>query len=271
MTTMHATRIHEFGGPEVLRAEDMPLPEPLDDEILVRIVAASVNPVDYKTREGKYPVVGEKDLPVTLGRDLSGTVESFGTSAQNIRKGDAIFALLGRDRGAYAQYVVVKATEFAPKPENLSHVEAAAVPLAALTAWQGLFDQGKLKVGQRVLIHGGAGGVGHMAIQLAKAKGAFVATTVSKNDLDFVRGLGADQAVDYINQRFEDEVKDMDLVYDLVAGDAQDRSFSVLKRGGTMISTLKKPDEVKAKQSGIHVAHYIWPIQMPQNLQKSGA
>jgi NADPH:quinone reductase-like Zn-dependent oxidoreductase len=257
MTTMKAVRLHDFGGPEVLRIEELPLPQPKDDEVLVRIHAASVNPVDFKTREGKYPMVKREDLPITLGRDFSGEIESYGTRAEGLRKGDAVFALLGRDRGAYAQYVVSKATEFAPKPKSLDHVAAASVPLAALTAWQGLFDQGGLANGQRVLIHGGAGGVGHMAVQLAKAKGAWVAATCGKDDLDFVRSLGADLAIDYKNQRFEDEVSDIDLVYDLIAGETQERSFAVLKRGGALVSTLQKPDEAKAREKDLRVAHYM--------------
>jgi NADPH:quinone reductase-like Zn-dependent oxidoreductase len=257
MTSMKAIRIHDFGGPEVLKREDVPLPEPRDDEVLVRIRAASVNPVDFKTREGKYPMVKREDLPITLGRDFSGTIESCGTRVQGLSKGDGVFALLDRDRGSYAQYVVAKAIEFTAKPQTLDHVHAAAVPLAALTAWQGLFDQGQLTAGQKVLIHGGAGGVGHMAVQLAKAKGAWVAATCSGQDMDIVRELGADKAIDYKNQRFEDEVSDLDLVYDLIGGDTQARSFAVLKRGGALISTLQKPDAAKAKEKDLRVAHYM--------------
>jgi NADPH:quinone reductase-like Zn-dependent oxidoreductase len=255
--TMHAMRIHEFGGPEALKDEVLPLPQPRDDEILVRIQAASVNPVDGKTRQGKFPAVKEDDLPLTLGRDLSGVIESCGTRAQGLRKGDEVFAFLGSDRGAYAQYVTVKAAEFAPKPENLSHVEAASVPLAAMTAWQGLLDHGGLEKGQRVLIHGAAGGVGHFAVQIAKAKGAWVAATCSGDDMDFVRRLGADQVIDYKKQKFEDEVSDIDLVFDLVAGQTQDRSFAILKDGGALISTLEEPDAQKAKARNLRTAHYM--------------
>jgi NADPH:quinone reductase-like Zn-dependent oxidoreductase len=224
---------------------------------LVRIEAASVNPVDGKIREGKFAKVNDEALPVTLGRDLSGIVESCGPSAQNIVAGDAVFALLGYDRGAYAQHVLAKPEEWARKPENLTHVEAAAVPLAALTAWQGMIDHGKLKAGQRVLIHGGAGGVGHFAIQIAKAKGAWVATTCAGQDLDFVRGLGADEAVDYRSEKFEERLSDIDLVYDLIAGETQERSFKVLKHGGALISTLQEPDKAKALYKNIHIAHYM--------------
>jgi NADPH:quinone reductase-like Zn-dependent oxidoreductase len=254
---MHAIRIHKFGGPEVLEDDTLPLPVPKNDEILVRIMAASVNPVDGKIREGKFAKVNDEALPVTLGRDLSGVVESCGSAAQGITQGDPVFALLDYDRGAYAQHVIVKPDEWARKPENLSHVEAAAVPLAALTAWQGMIDHGGLKTGQRVLIHGGAGGVGHLAIQIAKAKGAWVATTCSGEDFDFVLGLGADQAIDYKTETFEDRLTDIDLVYDLIGGETQDRSFKVLKQDGALISTLQEPDKAKALYKNITIAHYM--------------
>jgi len=201
--------------------------------------------------------VNDEALPVTLGRDLSGVVERCGPAVQDIAPGEAVFALLGYDRGAYAQHVIVKPDEWARKPGNLSHVEAAAVPLAALTAWQGMIDHGSLRRGQRVLIHGGAGGVGHLAIQIAKAKGAWVATTCAGEDLDFVRSLGADMAIDYRSEKFEDRLSDIDLVYDLIAGDTQERSFQVLKQGGALISTLQEPDKAKALYKNITIAHYM--------------
>jgi NADPH:quinone reductase-like Zn-dependent oxidoreductase len=254
---MHAIRIHGFGGLDALKEDVLPLPQPTDDEILVRVEAASVNPVDAKMREGKVSSVQAKDLPIILGRDLSGVIESCGTAVQSLRKGDEVIAFIGYDRGAYAQYVMIKAGEFAAKPENLSHVEAAAVPLAGLTAWQGMIDHGRLASGQRVLIHGGAGGVGHLAVQIAKAKGAWVAATCSGHDMDFVKKLGADQVIDYQEQKFEDEVGDIDLVFDLVAGETQDRSFKVLKQGGALISTLQDPDKNKAKAKNLRVATYM--------------
>lgn len=260
MATMKAVRVHRFGGPEVLSLDDVPMPQPHDDEVTLKVCAASVNPVDYKTREGS---VGG-DLPVTLGRDVSGVVELCGTRAHTLKKGDPMFAMLGNDRGGNAEYVVVKATEAAAKPERLSHVEAAAVPLAGVTAWQGLFEHGDLKSGQRVLIHGGAGGVGHLAIQFAKAAGAFVVTTVAAEDFDIVRELGADQAVDYKNQRFEDEVEDIDMVFDLVAGDTQDRSWSVLKPGGVLVSTVSEPS---AEQARLHQARGVSYLAEPNAAQ----
>jgi NADPH:quinone reductase-like Zn-dependent oxidoreductase len=174
-----------------------------------------------------------------------------------VKEGDAIFALLGRGRGSYAQYAIVKTNEFAAKPPGLSHPEAAAVPLAGLTAWQGLFDHGGLDQGQRVLIHGGAGGVGHLAIQFAAARGAFVTATVSDDDLIFARNLGAEQVIDYRHDRFEAQVEKVDLVFDLVDGEIQDRSFAVLKPGGRLVSTLRQPDEDKLRQYHVRGTNYM--------------
>jgi NADPH:quinone reductase-like Zn-dependent oxidoreductase len=178
---MKAVRIHQFGGPDVLTIDEVDVPQPQDDEVLLRVAAASVNPVDFKNREGKTPYVKQEDLPVTMGRDVSGVIESLGTRARDmLRVGDPLFALLGNDRGGYADFVVLKAMEMAAPPRSLDYAAAAGVPLAGLTAWQGLFDQGGLHAGQRVLIHGGAGGVGHFAVQFAKAKGATVFATASR-------------------------------------------------------------------------------------------
>jgi NADPH:quinone reductase-like Zn-dependent oxidoreductase len=248
---MKAIRIHRFGGPKVLELEDVPVPQPRENELVVRIHAASVNPVDYKIRRGTVPWFTREMLPITLGRDLSGTIENGGTGVDAFRRGEAVYAMLGSlDRGSYAEYVVVKPKEAAAKPARLSHVEAAAVPLAGLTAWQGLFDHGNLQVGQTVLIHGGSGGVGHFAVQFAKIKGATVFTTVSALNLDFARELGADRAIDYHSQRFEELARDVDLVLDLVGGETQERSWPVLKPGGILVSALGEPPQEKAIQNG---------------------
>jgi NADPH:quinone reductase-like Zn-dependent oxidoreductase len=254
---MHAIRIHKFGGADVLRMDEIPVPEPKDNEMVVRVIAASVNPVDYKIRSGKYPAVKQEQLPKVLGRDLAGVVESVGAKVRKFRRGDNVYAMLGRDIGGYAEYALVTEDEAARKPERLDFQQAAAVPLAALTAWQGLFDQGDLKAGERVLIHGGAGGVGHFAIQFAKAKGAWVATTVSGGDMDLARELGADHAIDYKAEKFEERVKNIDVVYDLIGGDTQKRSFAVLKEGGRLISTLQKPDEAALKSHHARGGHYM--------------
>ncbi len=253
---MKAVRMRRFGGPETLSLDDIETPEPRQGEALIRVRAASVNPVDYKIRSGAFPIVKQEELPIVLGRDIAGVVERSGPDAA-CKPGDEIFALLGHDRGGYAEFVIVKVGEFAPKPRRLSFVEAAAVPLAGLTAWQGLFDEGSLGSGQRVLVHGGAGGVGHFAVQFAKAKGAWVATTVSRADMEFARQLGADQAVDYGRQRFEDEIAKVDLVYDLVGGDTQKRSFAVLKEGGTLVSTVRPPDEALCREHNVRGKIYM--------------
>lgn len=257
MTTMRCVRIHGFGGPEVLSVEEVTAPHPAGGEVLVRVHAASVNPVDAKTRSGRYPRVQADQLPLVLGRDVAGEVVESGGGAGLPAVGTSVHAMLGWDRGGYADYAVVNGSELAPQPDGLDDAEAAAVPLAGLTAWQGLFDHGGLQAGQRVLIHGGAGGVGHFAVQFAKAAGAFVATTVSGDDLAFVRELGADQAIDYEADRFEERVKPVDVVFDLVGGDTQARSWGVLKPGGILVSTLGPPDEEAARAHGARGAGYM--------------
>lgn len=244
---MKVVRIHEFGGPDVLRLEDVPMPEPQADEVLIRVHAASVNPVDYKMRSGGGP---RRAVPegVHLGRDISGTVEKTGENVVDFAVGDEVYAMLPFDRSGHAEFVTVDASLCAKKPKNLSHEEAAAVPLAALTAYQGLFDHGKLQPGQHVLIHGGAGGVGHFAVQIAHAVGAKVSTTVSGQDVEFVRALGADTCIDYRTERFEDKVHDVDLVLDLVGGETQERSWKVVRDGGAIVSTLSTPWEELAKR-----------------------
>jgi NADPH:quinone reductase-like Zn-dependent oxidoreductase len=253
---MKTLRFHAFGGPNVLTIEDLPRPALGEEDLLVKVMAASVNPVDYKIREGKYPAVKAADLPYVPGRDIAGIVEACGGLVDDWKKGDAIFAMLGIERGGYAEYAIVKDGEAAKKPRSLDFVAAASVPLAGLTAWQGLFRYGELKAGQRVLIHGGSGGVGHFAIQFAKVAGAHVITTVSARHVDFVKSLGADEVIDYKTQRFEDVVTDVDLVYDLIAGDTQERSWDVLRRGGTMVSTLAEPSQEKARAKGVRAMRY---------------
>jgi len=254
---MKAAVIHSFGPPEVIRTEEVATPVPKNDEVLVKVHAASVNPVDYKIRSGHYPSVKQDQLPLTLGRDMAGTVQQCGTAARKFKPGDSVYAMLDREHGGYAEYVIVKERDLVSKPRHLDYTEAAAVPLAAMTAWQGLFDHGGLRTGQRVLIHGGAGGVGHFAIQFAKARGATVATTVATSDIEFVRELGADLPIDYKTQRFEDAVHDVDLVFDLVDGETQDRSWAVLKRGGAIVSTLSAPSQDKARDHGARGEHYM--------------
>ena len=257
MTTMKAVCIRSFGGPEVLELAEIEKPTPKADEVLIRVRAASVNPVDYKIRSGTYPVVKQDQLPKVLGRDIAGEIERCGSAVRNFKAGDTVYAMLDGGPGGYAEYVTLEADLVAPKPGQLDYRAAAAVPLAGLTAWQGLFDHGHLQAGQRVLIHGGGGGVGHLAVQFAKARGATVAATVAAEDVEFVRQLGADQVIDYTRERFEDEVHDVDLVLDLIAGETQERSWAVLKDGGTMISSLAKPSESKAREHHAQASNFI--------------
>jgi NADPH:quinone reductase-like Zn-dependent oxidoreductase len=243
----HAVCLPRFGDADVLSVETIAVPRPAQDEILVRVAAASVNPVDFKTREGKFPPVTQEALPIVLGRDLAGTVEAVGDQARTtLKEGQSVFAFIGTERGAQSDYVLVKSEEVAASPQGLDMVHAAAVPLAALTAWQGLFDHGGLSAGQSVLIHRGAGGVGHFAVQLAKAEGAKVYATCSAHDLDFVRDLGADVVIDYKAERFENRVEAVDVVLDLVGGETQERSWAVIRPGGIMVSTLQAPDPALA-------------------------
>ena len=253
---MKAVRIHRFGGPEVLTFDTLPVPDPRDNEVVIKVFAASVNPVDYKIREGNYPPVGEGHLPMVMGRDVSGVIETCGGHVGDLKAGDLVFAMLGQDRGGQAEYVVVKTGELARKPDELSHVEAAAVPLAGLTAWQGLFDHGQLQPGQRVLIHGASGGVGHFAVQFAKAKGCWVAATASGEGVDFVRHLAADQVVDYTKDLFEEQIDPVDLVFDLVDGDSRDRSWGLIKKGGRLVSTLTEPSQKRAKAAHVTALRY---------------
>lgn len=256
MQTMRAIRIRHFGGLEALTMQEVPVPAPGDGEVLLKVRAASVNPVDYKIRSGNYPAVKGDKLPYILGRDVSGEVEARGPGANAFAEGEAIYGTPGIDRGGYAEYVVLRESEAARKPSTIDDVAAAAVPLAGLTAWQGLFRHGRLAKGQRVLIHGGSGGVGHFAVQFAKARGAYVIATASGEHLDFVRRLGADEVIDYKQTRFEEKVRDVDLVFDLIGGETQDRSWQVIRRGGALVSTLNEPSREKAAELGIRALRY---------------
>ena len=246
---MKAARMHGFGGPEVIELDEISPPQIEGDEVLVRVIAASINPIDYKIRSGSFGR-DQKQLPAVLGRDVAGVIENTGLAVKRFGDGEPVYAMLEWDRGGYAEYVAVAEADVARKPDSLDFDTAAAIPLVGLTAWQGLFDHGELASGERVLVHGGAGGVGHFAIQLAKNRGAWVATTVSAQDFDFVRGLGADQPIDYEAQRFDKLVHDIDLVFDLVGGETRERSWAVLKKGGRLVSALGQPSEEEAKKAG---------------------
>jgi NADPH:quinone reductase-like Zn-dependent oxidoreductase len=253
--SMQAVRIDRFGGPDAMQLVTIPTPRPGDGEMLVRVSAASLNPVDWKIRSGKYPAVGEDRLPYVMGRDFSGEVVASGAGAA-FAEGDAVYGLLDISRGSFAEHVIARGDEVAARPARLDAVNAAAVPLAGLTAWQGLFRHGGLKEGQRVLIHAGSGGVGHLAVQFARARGAYVVSTAAPEHVEFVRSLGADEVIDYKKEKFEQKVSGIDLVYDLVGGETRERSWSVLRRGGTLVSTLDEPSQDKAASFGVRALRY---------------
>lgn len=234
---MRAAVQSSFGGPEVLEVVDVPRPEPRPNEILVRVRAASLNPTDWKHRSAEG-FIG--DPPFVLGWDLSGVVEAVGIGVARFRPGDEVFGMLSYPfgHGSHAEYVAAPARVFVKKPAPLSHVEAAALPLVALTAWQALIDYADLQPGHRVLIHAAAGGVGHVAVQIAKARGAFVLGTASAAKHDFLRGLGVDETIDYRAQDFAEVARGADVVFDTVGGDTSIRSVQTLRPGGTVVSTL---------------------------------
>ncbi|MEX3980211.1 NADP-dependent oxidoreductase [Paraburkholderia sp. EG287A] len=254
--TMLAWRVPRFGGVESLREESLSVPEPGHGEVLIEVQAAALNPVDLKTLQGRYPLVTEGDLPYTLGRDVAGVVVSRGEGAQAWPQGARICAFVGQGPGAFADYVVVDATALAAAPATCAVDAAAAIPLAALTAWQGLFEHGKLQGGERVLIQGASGGVGRFAVQFARHCGARVVATASASERDALLALGASEVIDYHAQRFEEATGEVDLVFDLVGGEAQHRSWQVVRNGGAMVSTLGEPSQAQASRHGARAARY---------------
>jgi len=249
--TMKAIRFHTPGGPEVLRLEDVPRPVPKAGEVLVEVHAAGVNPVDWKLRQNGGKGFGPP-LPQIPGFDIAGVVAEVGSGVQRFKPGDAVFGYLALQRGgAYAEYAIALEGELARKPEKLSFDEAAGVPLAALTAWQALVDNAKLEEGQAVLIHGAAGGVGHFAVQIAKARGAHVIATASQKNHEFLKGLGADEVIDYTTQHFEEQVSGLDVVLDSIGGDTQTRSLGVLAPGGILVSIVGGPPKAELEKRNV--------------------
>ena len=248
-TTMKAIVVEQYGGPEVLKLKDTARPQPKDDEVLIRVMAAGVNPVDAYIRAGKF---GEGKLPYIPGMDVAGVVEATGANAKKFKAGDAVYAYLSfQEQGGYAEFCVARENELALKPKNVSYEQAAAVPLAATTAWQALIDTAQLKPGQTVLIHGGSGGVGHFAVQIAKARGAKVIATASTANQDLLKQLGVDQAIDYEKTKFEDVVKDVDVVLEATRSDSMARSYGVVKKGGFVVSVTGRPDPAELEKHGL--------------------
>jgi NADPH:quinone reductase-like Zn-dependent oxidoreductase len=253
--TMKAIVIHEYGGPEVLKYEDVPRPEPKDDQILVRVVAAGMNPVDGMIRSGMFETKPYRTSLMILGGDIAGVVEQVGSKITKFKTGDAVFAYLSlENNGGYAQYALTNESEAAPKPKSLTYTEAAAVPIVALTAWQALIDAAKLSAGQTVLIHGGSGGVGTFAIQIAKARGAKVIATASSANQDLLKQLGADVPIDYTKTKFEDVAKNVDVVLDSVGKDTLARSYGAVKKGGFIVTLVARIDQAELDKHGIQGA-----------------
>jgi NADPH:quinone reductase-like Zn-dependent oxidoreductase len=255
MTSMKAVRIHTYGSTDVLMYEDAPRPAPGEGEVLIRVHATTVNPFDCALRAGYLAAYITPTFPLILGTDVSGVIEEVGAGVTNFKPGDEVFSRAGVYRdGAYAEYAVVVAGDVAMKPRSIDHIHAASVPHVVLTAWQALYGAADIQEGQTVLIHGAAGGVGHIALQLAKLRGAKVIGTASVN-MDFIDELGADESVDYSTTKFETVARDVDVVLDTQGGDTQERSWDTLKSGGMMVSTVQPPSAETAAEHG--VAHHF--------------
>ena len=239
-TTMQAIQAQEYGGPEVLKLEQAQRPEPEADQVLIRLKAAGVNPADWKMRAGSYKQFMQLNFPWTPGMEGSGVVEAVGTNVTSFKKGDEVYGIV---TGGYAEYTLAKVNEIQPKPASLTFEQAAALPVGVLTAWGAVINTAKVEAGQRVLVHGAAGGVGAYAVQLAKWKGAHVIGTASAGNLEFVRSLGAEDAIDYNATRFETVLKDLDAVIDTVGGDLPERSFQVIRPGGIFVTVAARVAE----------------------------
>ncbi|MFT4926822.1 MAG: NADPH:quinone reductase-like Zn-dependent oxidoreductase [Phenylobacterium sp.] len=252
VNTMKAIQIHQYGGKEVLSYQDSPVPAIAENQILIKVIATSVNPVDWKIREGYLQQMIDYPMPFIPGWDVAGIVEQVGSQVRQFTIGDAVYSRPNiMKNGSYAEYIAVDAIEVASKPATLSFMEAASVPLAGITAWESLFTAADLQAGQTVLIHAGSGGVGSLAIQLAKHKGAKVITTTSAKNHDFVASLGADEVIDYTSVDFKTVVKAVDVVFDTVGGQVLQDSFAVIKPGGMLVSIVETPDGQKAAQNDI--------------------
>lgn len=271
--TMKAVRIHRYGGPRVLIYEDAPRPQAGEDELLIRVHAAGVNPADWQVRSGKRFKL-KKPFSLILGGDVSGVVEVAGRNVARFQVGDEVFGTADiRRGGSYAEYVTVPATSISHKPRCLDHIQAAAMPVASLTAWQAIFDAAQLSAGQRVLIHAAAGGVGHIAVQLAKWKGAHVIGTASALNENFLRKIGVDEFVNYRTTRFENVVRDVDVVLESINRDIKveaypgatlERSWSVLKKNGVLVSICATPSAETAAAYGVRCKHILMETNTAQ-------
>jgi NADPH:quinone reductase-like Zn-dependent oxidoreductase len=251
-TTMQAIQAHDYGGPEVLVLEQVPRPKPNADQVLIQVKAAGVNPADWKYRSGLYKKFMPLKFPWTPGLDGSGIVEAVGANVTTLKKGQEVYGVL---MDGYAEYALALAKDVQPKPASLTFEQAAALPVGALTAWGAVIETANVEAGQRVLVHGAAGGVGAYAVQLARWKGAHVTGTASAGNLDFVRSLGAENVIDYHATRFEDVLKDMDAVIDTVGGDLPERSFRVIRPGGIFVTVAGRLAEEAGKAQNIRAVN----------------
>jgi NADPH:quinone reductase-like Zn-dependent oxidoreductase len=258
---MKAVRIHEYGNAEVLRYEVAPEPTVGDDDVVIKVMGTSVNPVDWKIREGHLKGLITYEMPFIPGWDVSGVVHAVGPKASVFKVGDEVYTRpdIGRN-GTYAEYVAVRESEVARKPKTISHLEAGSLPLAGITAWEAIVAVGKVAGGQRVLVHAASGGVGSLAVQIAKACGAFVIGTASGVNRELVESLGVDEFIDYQTQNLATATKDIDVVFDTIGGSTQDDSWSVMAKGGILISIVSQPSEEKAKEMGVRSSYlFIGP------------
>lgn len=271
---MKAVRIHDYGGSDVLAYEDVPSPEPADDEVLVHVRAASASPIDWKTREGYLRQWGyDLPMPLVLGRDFAGDIVGVGKDVTEFKVGDAVYGSVGDlHRGSYADFITVRPGEIAHKPTSVDYDTAAAIPHSGQAAWQTLVEAAGLQPGQTVLIHAAAGGVGSLAVQIAKAHGARVIGTASENNHDFLRSLGADEVIDYNTSRFEEIAHDVDVVLDSIGGDTQERSVSTLRPGGVIVTLMGfMPSTIDAAQARGIRTEFVGQRPEPEHLRMLGA
>ncbi|WP_427138870.1 NADP-dependent oxidoreductase [Psychrobacillus psychrodurans] len=265
---MKAIAIKQYGGKEQLKEINIPKPTPKEKQVIVKLHATSINPIDWKLREGYLKATMPFEFPIILGWDVAGIVEEVGDHVQDFKVGDRVFARPETtNRGTYAEYTIVDTHLLAKIPDNISFEEAACVPLACLTAWQCLFDFGNIQKGDKVLIHAGAGGVGTFAIQLAKSVGAYVAATAGTHNVEFLKSLGADEVIDYKKQDFEKVLTEFDFVLDSLGGENQEKSFTILKVGGKLASIVSEPNQEKAKEKNIKSGN-VWLVPNGQQLEK---
>ncbi|EUJ26188.1 Zinc-type alcohol dehydrogenase-like protein SA1988 [Listeria grayi] len=266
---MKAVVIEQYGGKEVLKEKEVATPKPGKNQVVVKEYATSINPIDWKLREGYLKQMMDWEFPIILGWDVAGVISEVGEEVTDFKVGDEVFARPETTRfGTYAEYTLVDSHLLAKKPREISFEEAASIPLAGLTAWQALFDHAKLQAGEKVLIHAGAGGVGSLAIQFAKHAGAYVITTASERNHQLVKDLGADEVIDYKTTDFVDVLSDIDVVFDTMGGDVQRKSLQVLRTGkGRLVSIVGLEDEEYAKEKGIK-AESIWLEPNGQELQE---